>query len=129
MLLTFMPFVMAFSELRNNNHATNLCGPSVITGNYDNNGSEIYLVKLTNVATGQVYTIPHGTTGINVLWGIYDIEVYTDCQGLVKVESALGYSECQDAYSWSGDSKLYFFDNIDVRFCGALLLIIDEVEC
>lgn len=124
-----MPFVMAFSELRNNNHATNLCGPSVITGNYDNNGSEIYLVKLTNVATGQVYTIPHGTTGINVLWGIYDIEVYTDCQGLVKVESALGYSECQDAYSWSGDSKLYFFDNIDVRFCGALLLIIDEVEC
>jgi len=124
----FLSMIMSFSgkQISQNNQ---LCGPSVQLYNEDNNGSDFVVVKLTNVATGQVYTLPNGTTGANIIWGVYDVEVYTDCQGLLKIQTALGFYDCQDAYSWSGDSKLYTFDNIDVRFCGLLRITIDDIEC
>jgi len=107
------------------------CGPQVQVVNNDNNGSDIYLVKLTNIGTGQVLTMPMGTTQIvNMSAGAYNVEVYTDSQGLVSLNTPFGGIECLDAYSWNGDSKAYYFNNVNLWCCGCTLTItIDDIEC
>jgi len=108
--------------------ANKRCGIFVTVVNNDNNGSDIYQVKFTNVQTGEIFIMWHGDTEMTLPAGIYDAIVYTDCQGKVSCSFSPS-TQCQDAYSWNGDSQAYYFSNVNSWGCGWLTIAIDEIEC
>jgi hypothetical protein len=127
-LLAYLICTTSFINPVRDSKPTAKCGPVFSSVNLDDNASDIYLVEMTNVNTGAVYRFNWGTTSGFFPGGLYNIVVHTDSQGYVKCD-VLSSSQCQDAYSWSGDSKPYYFNNVSIYCCCTLTITIDDIEC
>jgi hypothetical protein len=127
-LLAYLICTTSFINPVTENKPTTKCGPWLSVVNLDDNGSDIYVIEMTNVNTGNVYRFNWGTTSGSFPAGVYNIVVHTDSQGLLKLDLPSN-SQCLDAYSWSGDSKPYFFNNVSIYCCCFLTITIDDIEC